>query len=1090
MNSPANREIATDAKIEPELETGLIEQLTGAYAALLKLQRTTSTAYVRWSASHSRSHEFAWLPPSREAVLFLGQSFTIDPNSPVYESVQKMMATIELNPYERELRYGYPYVIGQLGGKTIRAPLLTVAVQIKTDRDRLVVSAGEDIVRFNSLPFRTDMDTATQELALERLIEQTPQLPLTRESLHAFCGNVTRELKIRLGAQLDGVIGPPPAQPKTPNDLAIVDNAACFIAPKSSYFLVSDLENIGQANSESVRSTSLGWLLGKRPSEQTSDHFEDRGKLFYPFPSNPSQRRVAYLLDDPKTRIAVIQGPPGTGKSLTIANLACHLIATGKRVLITSQKDKALEVVDELLNELELGQLPMTLLRQDRESKQQLRERLESIQKQRSAEETSRDLEQQVRSHSEIAQAHLDGCEVLCASLKAENAAESADAAVKNAQGRIERLLAKWRRRKTLRSAMRNAPTRSDAIGDSLTGLREALRSQARLLIDRAAEHRTSTATKAERNQLREFSKLLGRNQSSYKNFPVFDRLKSEPERCGMLLKILPCWIMTPDDVARLFPCSPGLFDVVIIDEASQCDLPSMVPVLFRAKQAVICGDSKQMQAQRFAFTSTQVSAQAWAERGLDRFDPDRWLDPAKVDLLQLASIRMDEEVFLDEHYRCLPQIIGFSNERWYGERLRIMRDSEDKRFGGPEDGAVVLRRVDGKVIPETQENEQEARVLVQQLHEMMLHPAYADASFGVICLFQEQMRLVNDLVAEQIPEELRSAHDLVVVNPDGFQGDERDIVLYSLSYDADGMTQAAISARQAEREHIQGMLNVAFTRARDEIRIFHSADVGDFAMTTGSGAIKAWLEYCSKSCGDVAEKVESIEVQLAKAQSEFETQVISALFSKGIKAIAQYPSCGYSIDCVAELNGARVAIECDGEIWHLDEHGELRAEDLFRQEVLERAGWRVLRIPYRSWRENPEMQIHRILQELEPAPPVQDEVPDAKSVGSSSNVAVDKFEDAIIKALRAGKRSRDEVLRTAREFLGYSRLGPQIRNALGSAADRLNMRKIVQIEEDELFFSNEDARRSKYIATNVAPLLPTNSKRKTYRRYRRYRRY
>src|SRR5206468_10236429 len=149
----------------------------------------------------------------------------------------------------------------------------------------------------------------------------------------------------------------------------------------------------------------------------------------------------------------------------------------------------------------------------------------------------------------------------------------------------------------------------------------------------------------------REFSKLLGRSQTNAKNFSIFDRLKREPEKCRMLLNVLPCWIMSPDDVARLFPCEPGLFDTVIIDEASQCDLPSMTPVLYRAKQAIIAGDSKQMQAQRFAFTSNQVAAQAWREQGLDRFDPDRWLDPAKIDLLQLASIRMDEEAFLDEHY-------------------------------------------------------------------------------------------------------------------------------------------------------------------------------------------------------------------------------------------------------------------------------------------------------------------------------------------------------------------------------------------------------------------------------------------------------
>jgi hypothetical protein len=116
-----------------------------------------------------------------------------------------------------------------------------------------------------------------------------------------------------------------------------------------------------------------------------------------------------------------------------------------------------------------------------------------------------------------------------------------------------------------------------------------------------SAEDRVAEATRDERNNLHEFAKLLGRDQGSAKNFSVFDRLKRDPERCHSLLKILPCWIMTPDDVARLFPCEPGLFDVVIIDEASQCDLPSMMPVLYRAKQAIIAGDSKQMQSQRFA---------------------------------------------------------------------------------------------------------------------------------------------------------------------------------------------------------------------------------------------------------------------------------------------------------------------------------------------------------------------------------------------------------------------------------------------------------------------------------------------------------
>lgn len=353
----------------PELKEGLVEALTSAYAALLKRQRTASAAYVRWTTAHARAHEFAWLGPGPESLLLGGGKLKIEPSAPIYNSIQKMKATIELNHYERELQYGYPYVIGQTDGIVFRAPLLTIPIEIGADGPSLLVSLAEDNLRFNSLPFRAEKETSTRELALTRLIETCPELPLTQGSLISFCGSVARELEVLIGAKLNGGLNPPPSMPKQNMGLTIVDNAACFIAPKTSYFLVSDLEAIGRSGAPPVATSALGWLIGKRPPEPTSDKFTDRRKLFYPFFSNASQRRVAHLVDDPKSRITVVQGPPGTGKSLTIANLACHLIASGKRVLITSQKDKALQVVDEMLGSLSIAELPMTLLRQDRESK-------------------------------------------------------------------------------------------------------------------------------------------------------------------------------------------------------------------------------------------------------------------------------------------------------------------------------------------------------------------------------------------------------------------------------------------------------------------------------------------------------------------------------------------------------------------------------------------------------------------------------------------------------------------------------------------------------------------------------------------------
>jgi hypothetical protein len=201
-----------------------------------------------------------------------------------------------------------------------------------------------------------------------------------------------------------------------------------------------------------------------------------------------------------------------------------------------------------------------------------------------------------------------------------------------------------------------------------------------------------------------------------------------------------------------------------------------------------------------------------------------RELDPA------LARFARTKRRF--DGTRCLPPT-PLLEQALARDRLRITRDEvATSARDGHFNGSRIHRVVYGSVYAGTQENEREAAELVG-IQDLMEHPGYAEATFGVICLFEEQMRLMNDLVRDQIPEELRAAHDLVVVNPDGFQGDERDVIFYSLSYDANGMTQSALSARQADREHVQGMLNVAFTRARDEMHIFHTAAIGEFGMAS-----------------------------------------------------------------------------------------------------------------------------------------------------------------------------------------------------------------------------------------------------------------
>ncbi|MGQ0850033.1 MAG: AAA domain-containing protein [Actinomycetota bacterium] len=466
-----------------------------------------------------------------------------------------------------------------------------------------------------------------------------------------------------------------------------------------------------------------------------------------------------------------------------------------------------------------------------------------------------------------------------------------------------------------------------------------------------------------------------------------------------------------------------------------------------------------------------------------------------------MAAVHAEEECLLDEHFRSLPPIIEFSNGRWYRDALRIMTDPYQKSFGSPDQPIIELHRVeDGVISNMSQENEAEAKALVEYLGALVTDPDYAGASIGVICLFEEQVALVHELVTDSIDAAEWDEHSIVVVNPDGFQGDERDVILYSLSWDNNVMPQAALSARQMDTPHIQGMLNVAFTRARDEIHIFHSAPVETFGMAGGrAGALGDWMAYCAavESEGGGYRRSKRHD----RIDSEFEAQVAEALRAREVHVTHQYPACGFSIDLVCEQNGRRVAVECDGELYHLDEHGDLRTEDIERQAILERAGWRVLRIAYRSWIRDPEREIGRVIEALaEGNEPREHDESDrdlyeelaAPEAAETSTHRVSKAQNAIMKAVRQGLRLEEDVFRFARDALGYKRLGPRIREGLVDAAVALNHLGLLVIEDGE-YFATAKGRVAQLIELPPEPPKPKPKKptaRQSYRRSRGRSRY
>src|SRR5262249_24096343 len=198
------------------------------------------------------------------------------------------------------------------------------------------------------------------------------------------------------------------------------------------------------------------------------------------------------------------------------------------------------------------------------------------------------EVEQEVATVSEIfsttAAAHISDAAAYSNAMKWEEELERAHRRLMTSSG-IRSLIRRAQFLYVRRKAQRLAPHGTDEISQTATERRETPRTLALKALQVGREFAVASASRQVRQGLRELGKLLQRNPTSAKNISVFDRLKADPERAAMLLRLLPVWILAPEDVARLFPCQPGLFDVVIVDEASQVDLPSITPIIYEGKR-------------------------------------------------------------------------------------------------------------------------------------------------------------------------------------------------------------------------------------------------------------------------------------------------------------------------------------------------------------------------------------------------------------------------------------------------------------------------------------------------------------------------
>lgn len=428
---------------------------------------------------------------------------------------------------------------------------------------------------------------------------------------------------------------------------------------------------------------------------------------------------------------------------------------------------------------------------------------------------------------------------------------------------------------------------------------------------------------------------------------------------------VVPAWVMPIAQVLSSIPPQQNAFDVVIVDEASQAEITSMF-LMWLAPRVIVVGDDKQC-----APASIQnYTLESVIER-LDYFLPDvpvttRMTLTPRSSLFSMLRTRFGDAVRLREHYRSMPEIIQWSSTQFYNEQPLV----PVRQFGA--DRLAPLRSTfveDASTSGSSTRlsNAAEANALVDQLALCLAEPDYEDKTFGVVVLQgAAHADLIRSLIFERIPSEQIDERRIRVGTPPDFQGDERDVMFLSMVI-APGSSSKALTTDMFKRR-----FNVAATRARDQLWLFHSVTADSLAATDLRRSLLSYVEAAPTVPVPAMPDAVSPDAPHPDFGSLFEQQVFLALRERGYHVNPRVDVNEMTIDLVVTGAAVRVAIECDDD-------SAVDADELLnrmqREFELRRCGWLFHRIRASDFALDRERALDTITELLDSVGILPDEV-------------------------------------------------------------------------------------------------------------------
>lgn len=721
-----------------------------------------------------------------------------------------------------------------------------------------------------------------------------------------------------------------------------------------------------------------------------------------PLSLSDSQEKVIKNIDNNK--FIAVQGPPGTGKSQTIVNLVAHLIANGKTVLVASRMDKAVDVVAERLNELGAPYLALRAgrLNYQKQLSYQLQDLLSGkVDLDSEFEDSLFAGVDDMKNHINMLKGAENKCEQI---IKLENEwrnvsketqmqensvgepqfikaplkkieIESIAVIIKTLENNIEKTgffanianfggvnqLKKILKLKNfdvnyenlnrLKSELETAELvyklRKIESDIQKTGNLHVLSEQ----IKQMKKKQKPLAVNILKNRRRESLKGLLRDQIKRQRLIVHAKslvekrqnLQSrilETEDFKPLLEAFPCWCVTTYAVSGSLPLKPGMFDVAIIDEASQCDIASCFPILYRAKKAVIVGDDKQLP--HLSFLEKAKEQSFLSQYGI----PDKYQLMWRFrtnSMFDLADYYSMNSVMLDEHFRSLPPIIEFSNREFYGGRMRIM-----KKDTGMDKVIEIVQVPDGKVDMDATRNLPEIEALVKYLYDIIVEDERKNpdnpVSIGVISPFRAQVEQLKVSISKVISEHMIRKHQIEVGTAHTFQGDERDVILMSWAYADNSFPQSLVFLQKPN------LFNVAVTRARNKVINFISKDVKELP----DGLFRHYTAYVEEYQNKL-EALKNCNFDENIYKNSLEKEIAEAIRNLDHEIKAGVEIAGLSADLLVDN---KYIIEVDG----VEDNKKSSVSNMKKQAILERCGFDVKRVTYREWQYSQNACLDRLL--------------------------------------------------------------------------------------------------------------------------------